>query len=94
MTEFEGRAFAETFFNKTPMKLDYATVPSAVFSQPPVAVVGLTEGLARKDHKVRIFISRFKPMKPTRACGMSCKMESNIPRPARKIGTSATSRSS
>jgi len=61
----EGRVFAETFFNKNPMTLDYANIPSAVFSQPPVSVVGLTEEEARKTHKVRLFISRFRPMKHT-----------------------------
>ncbi len=59
----EGRVFAETFFNKNPMTLDYANIASAVFSQPPVAVVGLTEEDARKAHDVRLFISRFRPMK-------------------------------
>jgi glutathione reductase (NADPH) len=61
----EGRVFAETFFNKNPMTLDYGNIASAVFSQPPVSVVGLTEAQARKTHKVRIFISRFRPMKHT-----------------------------
>jgi glutathione reductase (NADPH) len=61
----EGRVFAETFFNKNPLTLDYTNIASAVFSQPPVSVVGLTEAQARKNHKVRIFISRFRPMKHT-----------------------------
>jgi glutathione reductase (NADPH) len=61
----EGRVFAETFFNKNPMTLDYSNIASAVFSQPPVSVVGLTEEEARKNHSVRLFISRFKPMKHT-----------------------------
>ena len=61
----EGRVFAETFFNKNPMTLDYANIPSAVFSQPPVSVVGLSEEDARKKHNVRLFITRFRPMKHT-----------------------------
>jgi glutathione reductase (NADPH) len=61
----EGRVFAETFFNKNPITLDYNNIASAVFSQPPVSVVGLSEEEARKKHKVRLFISRFKPMKHT-----------------------------
>jgi glutathione reductase (NADPH) len=61
----EGRVFAETFFNKNPMTLDYGNIASAVFSQPPVSVVGLSEEDARKTHKVRLFISRFRPMKHT-----------------------------
>jgi glutathione reductase (NADPH) len=61
----EGRVFAETFFNKNPMTLDHTNIASAVFTQPPVSVVGLTEEQARKDYKVRLFITRFKPMKHT-----------------------------
>lgn len=61
----EGRVFAETFFNKNPMTLDYENIASAVFSQPPVSVVGLSEEDARKKYKVRIFITRFRPMKNT-----------------------------
>ena len=61
----EGRVFAETFFNKNPMTLDYSNIASAVFSQPPVAAVGLTEAEARKKHKVRLFITRFRAMKHT-----------------------------
>ena len=61
----EGRVFAETFFNKNPMTLDYSNIASAVFSQPPVSVVGMSEEEARKKYKVRLFISRFRPMKHT-----------------------------
>lgn len=61
----EGRVFAETFFNKRPMVMDYTNVASAVFSQPPVACVGLSEADARKDHRVRVYITRFRAMKHT-----------------------------
>lgn len=61
----EGRVFAETNFNNNPMTLDYTNIPSAVFSQPPVSVVGLTEDQARKNHTVQVYISRFRPMKHT-----------------------------
>ena len=61
----EGRVFAETFFNKNPLTLDYNYIASAVFSQPPVCVVGLTEAEARAKGKVRIFLSQFRPMKHT-----------------------------
>ena len=40
----EGQAFADTFFGNKPHQLDYGCVPSAVFSHPPLAGVGLTEG--------------------------------------------------
>ena len=61
----EGRVFAENFFNKKPMMLDYSNIASAVFSQPPVSVVGMSEEEARKAHKVRLFITRFRAMKHT-----------------------------
>ncbi len=61
----EGRAFAETHYNKNPITMDYTNIASAVFSQPPVATVGLSEEDARKKHKVRLFITRFRPMKHT-----------------------------
>ncbi len=61
----EGRVFAETNFGNNSITLDYANIPSAVFSQPPVSVVGLTETAARKGRAVRVFISRFRPMKHT-----------------------------
>ena len=38
----EGQAFADTFFGNSPHQVDYACVPSAVFSHPPLAGVGLT----------------------------------------------------
>ena len=62
----EGRAIAETLYNNNPMTMDHADVPSAVFSQPPVSVVGLNEEEARQQYgEVDIYQSRFKPMKNT-----------------------------
>jgi glutathione reductase (NADPH) len=62
----EGRAIAETLYNNNPIKMDHADVPSAVFSQPPVSVVGLNEEEARREYgAVDIYQSRFKPMKNT-----------------------------
>lgn len=61
----EGRVFAETFFNDNPLTLDYSNIASAVFTQPPVGTVGLTEEQARLDHKVKVFLSTFRPMKHT-----------------------------
>ncbi len=61
----EGMAFAKTVFAGEPTSVSYENVPSAVFSQPPIGTVGLTEADARKDHDVLIFQSRFRPMKHT-----------------------------
>ena len=60
----EGQAFADTFFGNTPHQVDYACVPSAVFSHPPLAGVGLTEGQAReKLGQVKTYTSDFRAMK-------------------------------
>jgi glutathione reductase (NADPH) len=60
----EGQAFAETVFGNKPTKIDYNCIPSAVFSHPPLAGVGLTEEQARSRlGQVRIHTSDFRPMK-------------------------------
>jgi glutathione reductase (NADPH) len=61
----EGMAFARTVFDGKPTSVSYENVPSAVFSQPPIGTVGLTEEDARKNHRVAIYQSRFRPMKHT-----------------------------
>jgi glutathione reductase (NADPH) len=61
----EGRALAETLFNNNPMKMDHTDVPSAVFSQPPVGTVGLSEASARAICEIDIYRAVFRPMKHT-----------------------------
>jgi glutathione reductase (NADPH) len=62
----EGRAIAETLFNDNPIKMDHADVPTAVFSQPPIGTVGLTEDEAcRRYGMVDVYSARFRPMKNT-----------------------------
>ncbi|MET0588860.1 MAG: glutathione-disulfide reductase [Novosphingobium sp.] len=60
----EGHAFADTVFGNKPTKVDYDLIPSAVFSQPPLAAVGLTEGQARERYgNIKVYSSDFRPMK-------------------------------
>ena len=60
----EGQAFADNLFGKGGGKVDYDCIPSAVFSHPPLAGVGLTESQARQKHgSVRVYSSDFRPMK-------------------------------
>jgi glutathione reductase (NADPH) len=60
----EGQAFADTVFGGKPAKVDYSCVPSAVFSHPPIAGVGMTEGEARnKLGVVKVYQSDFRSMK-------------------------------
>ena len=60
----EGAAFAETVFGGTPTAFDHADVASAVFTQPPVGSVGLSEHEARQTHgEIDIYKTVFRPMK-------------------------------
>ena len=62
----EGQAFAETVFQDEPDFFDYENVPTAVFSQPPVGTVGLSEEDARHKYgEVDIYKTKFRPMKDT-----------------------------
>jgi glutathione reductase (NADPH) len=62
----EARAVAETLFHDRPTEMDHANVPFAVFSQPPVGSVGLSETEARaKFDKIDVYRARFRPMKHT-----------------------------
>ncbi|MFL6817997.1 MAG: glutathione-disulfide reductase [Bradyrhizobium sp.] len=62
----EGHAFADTVFGKRPVEVDHADIPTAVFSQPEVGTVGLTEAQARAQFsQVDIYKTNFKPMKAT-----------------------------
>ncbi|MBO9527059.1 MAG: glutathione-disulfide reductase [Sphingobium yanoikuyae] len=60
----EGHAFADTVFGNNPRTVDYGCIPSAVFSHPPLAGVGLTEAQAKNKYgTVKVYTSDFRPMK-------------------------------
>jgi glutathione reductase (NADPH) len=60
----EGQAFADTVFGDKPTRVDHDCVPNAVFSHPPIAGVGMTEGEARnKLGSIKVYQSDFRPMK-------------------------------
>jgi glutathione reductase (NADPH) len=62
----EGHAFADTVFGGKPTKVDHANVPTAVFSEPELGTVGLTETEARaRFAQTDIYKAMFKPMKAT-----------------------------
>src|SRR5579859_2760881 len=62
----EGHAFADTVFGKRSVQVDHADIPTAVFSQPEVGTVGLTETQARQQFShVDIYKATFRPMKAT-----------------------------
>lgn len=62
----EGHAFALTEFNDTPVSPEHDAIPSAVFSQPPIGTVGLSEAQAREQFgDIEVYESDFRPMKHT-----------------------------
>ena len=62
----EGHAFADTVYGGKPTPVDHSNVPTAVFSDPELGVIGLTEWQARERlNKVDIYKTSFRPMKAT-----------------------------
>ncbi len=62
----EGHAFADTVFGGRPTIVDHSNVPTAVFSEPEIGAVGLTEGQARAQLvQTDVYKAMFKPMKAT-----------------------------
>src|SRR5271163_727396 len=62
----EGHAFADTVFGGKPTTVDHVNVPTAVFSEPEVGAVGLTEAEARaRLAQTDVYKAMFKPMKAT-----------------------------
>ncbi len=60
----EGHAFADSVFGNNPRTVNYDCIPTAVFSNPPIASVGMTEAEARAQHEdVKIYKSDFRAMK-------------------------------
>jgi len=62
----EGAAFSDTVFGGKPTTVDHANVPTAVFSDPEVGAVGLTETEARAElNQTDVYRAMFRPMKAT-----------------------------
>ncbi len=58
----EGHAFADTVFGGKPRKADHDLVPSAVFTQPEMGAIGLTEEAAREAEPIEVYATSFRPM--------------------------------
>ncbi len=64
----EGAALVETLYNNNPTKIDYKDIPTAVFTQPEIGTVGLTQAQAEKAFdNLDIYLAKFRPMKNTLA---------------------------
>jgi glutathione reductase (NADPH) len=62
----EGHAFADTIYGNKPTPVDHTNVPTAVFSEPEVGVIGLTETQARERCAILdVYKTTFRPMKAT-----------------------------
>ena len=58
----EGMAFVETVFKGNPTAVDHELIPSAVFTQPELGTIGLTEEQARDQEPIEVYCTSFKPM--------------------------------
>ncbi len=62
----EGHAFADTLYGGKPTKVDHLNIPTAVFSEPELGVIGLTEAQAREQLAILdVYKTSFRPMKAT-----------------------------
>jgi glutathione reductase (NADPH) len=59
----EGMAFAETVFCGRPTPVDHALIPSAVFTDPELGAVGLSEEQARDQEPIEVYATSFRPMR-------------------------------
>lgn len=59
----EGHAFADTVFRGVPTRFDHGLIASAVFTQPELGAVGLTEEQARAQEPIDVYSATFRPMK-------------------------------
>ncbi len=59
----EGHAFADTVFGGKPTAFDHELVASAVFTQPEMGAIGLTEEAAREQEPIEVYATAFRPMK-------------------------------
>jgi len=58
----EGMAFVQTVFGGNPTPVDHELIPSAVFTQPEMGTVGMTEEAAREQEEIEVYATSFKPM--------------------------------
>jgi len=61
----EGWYFAETVYNNKPQAVDHSIIPTAVFSEPEIGVVGLNEEEAATHGDIDVYVARFRPMQNT-----------------------------
>ncbi|MFW2588284.1 FAD-dependent oxidoreductase [Sagittula sp. SSi028] len=65
----EGMAFVNTVFHGNPTPVDHDLIPSAVFTQPELGTVGLTEEEAAEQEEIEVYATSFRPMQTAFADG-------------------------
>jgi glutathione reductase (NADPH) len=58
----EGGAVAETLFNNNPIAVDHSMIGTAVFAEPEIGTIGLTEAEALTHGDIDVYVTRFRPM--------------------------------
>ena len=58
----EGAAFVRTVFEGKPTEANFSSIPTAIFTQPEIGTVGLTEDEAKAKGPVEVFVAKFRPM--------------------------------
>ena len=82
----EGHALADTLFGNHPRTISLRNIPSAVFTTPPIASVGLTEAQAAALGPVDIYLTRFTPMRHTLSGrGRKTTMKLVVDKPTQKV---------
>ena len=61
----EGAAVAETLFNNNPVAVDHSLIGTAVFAEPEIGTIGLTEAEAATHGDADVYLTRFRPMMNT-----------------------------
>ena len=82
----EGMAFVDTVFRGVPTPVDHELVPSAVFTQPELGAVGLTEEQAREREPIEVYATSFRPMRSAFAgSGARVLMKLIVSKATRKV---------
>jgi len=77
----EGWYFAETVFNNNPLAVDHSLIGTAVFAEPEVSTIGLTEAEAATHGNIDVYLTRFRPMINTLTTKMQRMMLNLITQP-------------
>lgn len=82
----EGMAFVETVFNGNPTSPDHELIPTAIFTQPEMGTVGLSEEDARAQEEIEVYSASFKPMQQSFAGrGQKVLMKLVVSKASRKV---------